>query len=209
MTVQLRLGTRKSLLAWAQSSLVAEALMARNPGLKVELVGIVTSGDVQTDRPLYQMDGKDFFVNDDFAKEKSLFEGNVNIDQETKLELSKYKLKTAGIYLMPNGGVTIRDAWNSAIVMEEGNIYLQPANDLVSQPLRHSITKAGGKTSITSKEDIDISSSEGSIRSKAEKMQYVYSNKAGVIIQANGQQNSKAQPDPSNGDGKVIENNAL
>lgn len=155
----------------------------------------------------FKKHGKDFFVNDDFSKEQSIFDdAGASIDGETRLQLGRYKLKTAGIYIMPNGGITIRDAWNSAIIMEEGNIYLQPAKDLVSQPLRHSITKVGGKTSIESKEDIDISSAEGSIRSKAEKMQYIYSNKAGVIVQANGLDGTKASPDPSNADGKVIEN---
>jgi hypothetical protein len=150
---------------------------------------------------------KDFFVNDKFSQEQNIFDGGgAGIDSETRLHLGMYKLKTAGIYLTPNGGITIRDAWNSAIVMEEGNIYLQPANDLVSQPLRHNIMKVGGKTTIVSKEDVDISSSEGSIRSKAEKMQYIYSNKAGVIIQASGLENTRPQPDPTNADGKFIQN---
>ena len=47
MTVRhLRLGTRKSALALAQSGQVARALEALHPGLRVELVPVVTSGDV-------------------------------------------------------------------------------------------------------------------------------------------------------------------
>ncbi|HXT22346.1 MAG TPA: hydroxymethylbilane synthase [Thermoanaerobaculia bacterium] len=42
---RLRLGTRKSPLALAQSGLVARALEAAHPGLAVELVPIVTQGD--------------------------------------------------------------------------------------------------------------------------------------------------------------------
>jgi hydroxymethylbilane synthase len=58
----LRLGTRRSALAWVQSSQVAAALRAAHPGLEVELVGIETRGDRVLDRPLSQMDGKEFFT---------------------------------------------------------------------------------------------------------------------------------------------------
>ncbi|NBU20374.1 hydroxymethylbilane synthase, partial [bacterium] len=42
---KLRLGTRRSLLAWAQSSWVAREVEKLNPGVQVELVGIETQGD--------------------------------------------------------------------------------------------------------------------------------------------------------------------
>jgi len=41
----LRLGTRRSALAWVQSSQVAAALRAAHPGLEIEMVGIETRGD--------------------------------------------------------------------------------------------------------------------------------------------------------------------
>jgi hydroxymethylbilane synthase len=46
----LKLGTRKSALAMAQSQQMADRLMARHPGLTVELVPIVTTGDQTQDR---------------------------------------------------------------------------------------------------------------------------------------------------------------
>ena len=58
----LRLGTRRSLLARAQSSAIALSLERAHPGLKVELVGIDTRGDRITDIPLSQVDGKEFFT---------------------------------------------------------------------------------------------------------------------------------------------------
>ncbi len=58
----LRLGTRRSLLARAQSSAVARTLERLHPGLVVELVGIDTRGDRITDIPLSQVDGKEFFT---------------------------------------------------------------------------------------------------------------------------------------------------
>jgi len=58
----LRLGTRRSLLARAQSSAVARTLQKLHPGLQVELVGIDTRGDRITEIPLTQVDGKEFFT---------------------------------------------------------------------------------------------------------------------------------------------------
>lgn len=59
---QLKLGTRKSLLAWAQSSWVAREIERLNPQVQVELVGIETRGDVILDVSLNQIEGKEFFV---------------------------------------------------------------------------------------------------------------------------------------------------
>ncbi len=58
----LKLGTRKSLLAWAQSSWVAREIERINPGVSVELVGIETRGDLILDVSLQQVAGKEFFV---------------------------------------------------------------------------------------------------------------------------------------------------
>jgi hydroxymethylbilane synthase len=58
----LRLGTRRSALAWVQSSQVAAALRAAHPGLDVELVGIETRGDRVLDKPLSEIEGKEFFT---------------------------------------------------------------------------------------------------------------------------------------------------
>jgi len=139
---------------------------------------------------------KDFYVNDDIAKEKSLSE-ITNVDESTELDLNEYKLRTAGIYLMPNGGITIRDAWNSAIVLEGGNVYIQPAKDLVLQPLRNFIAKVGGWTSIAGKEDIDISSTDKGFRLKTEKSQYFYSDKSGIVVESNSSTPTTGSPDPA------------
>jgi hypothetical protein len=139
---------------------------------------------------------KDFYVNDDIGTEKNIKEIS-EVDEHTKLEQEQYKLRTAGIYLMPNGGITIRDAWNSAIVLEGGNIYIQPAKDLVLQPLRNFIAKVGGWTSIASKEDIDLSSSEKGFRLKTEKSQYFYSDNAGIVIEAHNAGGGTGSPDPA------------
>ena len=139
---------------------------------------------------------KDFYVNDELAKEKKLNEID-QVDQNTKVNFSDYHLRTAGIYLMPNGGITIRDAWNSAIVLEGGNVYIQPAKDFVLQPLRNFIAKIGGWTSIAGKEDIDISSTDKGFRLKTEKSQYFYSDTGGIVLQSNTETPTTGAPDPT------------
>ena len=54
----LKIGTRRSLLAWAQSGWVARELERLNPGVRVELVGIDTRGDKIQDVPLSAVAGQ-------------------------------------------------------------------------------------------------------------------------------------------------------
>src|SRR5580700_6067310 len=58
----LKLGTRRSALARAQSEAVAHRLEQLHPQLKVELIGIETRGDRILDRPLRDVEGKEFFT---------------------------------------------------------------------------------------------------------------------------------------------------
>lgn len=58
----LKLGTRRSLLALAQSGWVAREVERLNPGIRVELVGMDTQGDRIQDVPLSKIEGKEFFV---------------------------------------------------------------------------------------------------------------------------------------------------
>lgn len=81
----LRLGTRRSLLARAQSAAVAALLERLHPGLVVELVGIDTRGDRITDIPLSQVDGKEFFTAEIDA---ALREGTVDLTVHSYKDLS-------------------------------------------------------------------------------------------------------------------------
>ena len=74
-TRTLRLGTRGSLLAKAQSTWVARQIEARVPGVRVELVVITTSGDRITDRPLHEFGGKGLFTKE---LEQALLAGTVD-----------------------------------------------------------------------------------------------------------------------------------
>ena len=61
---RIRIATRESRLALAQTGMVAAALRARYPQLAVELVPMTTKGDRVLDRPLAQVGGKGLFVKE-------------------------------------------------------------------------------------------------------------------------------------------------
>lgn len=71
----LKLGTRGSALALTQSQGVADQLMARVDGLRVELVVIKTTGDLNQRDPLASFGGKGVFVKE---LEQALLEGRVD-----------------------------------------------------------------------------------------------------------------------------------
>ena len=62
--LKLRVATRKSALAMAQTTLVAEAIAAANPGLTYELVSMTTEGDRRLDKSLASFGGKGVFIKE-------------------------------------------------------------------------------------------------------------------------------------------------
>ncbi|MFO1462457.1 MAG: hydroxymethylbilane synthase [bacterium] len=76
MTRILRLGTRGSPLALAQSQAFADSLMRARPGLKLELRTITTSGDRIQNRFLSEVGGKGLFVKE---IEDALLAGEVDL----------------------------------------------------------------------------------------------------------------------------------
>ena len=81
----LRIGTRASALALWQARQVG-ALIAAQPGAPaVELVHIKTSGDVQTEVPLWQVGGRAFFTRE---IDRALLEGTVDVAVHSLKDLS-------------------------------------------------------------------------------------------------------------------------
>lgn len=69
-----RVGTRDSLLAMTQTKQVVEELVAAT-GAQFEIVSMKTSGDLDTSKPLWQMDGKNFFTKE---LDQSLLDGHID-----------------------------------------------------------------------------------------------------------------------------------
>lgn len=88
-----KIGTRGSLLALTQSALLRDQLMALS-GEAFELVTIKTQGDQITDKPLWQLDGKDFFTKE---LDEALLAGQVDLVVHSYKDLGSER--PAGIQL--------------------------------------------------------------------------------------------------------------
>lgn len=76
MTEIVRIATRRSPLALWQAEFVRASLIALHPGIKVELVKMVTQGDKILDTPLAKVGGKGLFVKE---LEVGMLQGDADI----------------------------------------------------------------------------------------------------------------------------------
>lgn len=72
----LRIATRGSALAFAQTKLVADALKEHSPDLEIQIKTITTSGDQDRISPLWKMSGSGFFTT---QVEQALIDGTADI----------------------------------------------------------------------------------------------------------------------------------
>lgn len=73
----MRVGTRESRLAMAQTQLFIEACKRiTKETVTYELVPMTTEGDIHLDRPLYELDGKGMFIS---AFEEALLKGEIDV----------------------------------------------------------------------------------------------------------------------------------
>jgi hydroxymethylbilane synthase len=73
---RIRIATRKSELALWQANHVAQLLRQHHPGLEVELLPMVTQGDIILDQPLAEIGGKGLFLKE---LERALLNGTADI----------------------------------------------------------------------------------------------------------------------------------
>ena len=62
--MKIRLGTRKSKLAVVQTNMVADAIKSIFPDIQIEIVPIITKGDIILNKPLSSFGGKGVFVSE-------------------------------------------------------------------------------------------------------------------------------------------------
>jgi len=84
----LRLGTRGSLLAMAQSRLIAKALRDQNAGLRVDLVPVETHGDRDRQTPLSEVRDADFFSAE---LDAALIDGEVDFCVHSMKDLGNHR----------------------------------------------------------------------------------------------------------------------
>ena len=107
----LRMGSRGSPLALAQSRGVAAALEAAHPGLRVDLEVIRTSGDRIQDVPLANVGGKGLFVKE---IEEALLQGQIEVAVHSMKDLPA--LLPPGLAL---GAITAREEGGDVLVARE------------------------------------------------------------------------------------------
>lgn len=96
--VRLKLGTRRSALALAQSQLVADLLKARHPGLQIELVHIVSTGDKAGDLTFGAVGAVGMFVKE---LEAALLAGTVDFAVHSMKDLPTGETPGLSIHAVP------------------------------------------------------------------------------------------------------------
>lgn len=133
----LRLGTRRSPLALAQSGMVARALEAKHPGLTVELVGIVTTGDV-VPGDLAEVGGKGLFT---LELERGLLDGSLDFAVHSLKDLPVSLPEGLAIAAYPERAdprdVLVSEAADSLDGLPEGAVVLTGALRRRAQILLH------------------------------------------------------------------------
>lgn len=94
----LRIGTRSSALALAQSRQISALLERYNPGLVTELVEIQTTGDQITDRNLAEIGGKGLFTKE---LEDGLLDGSIDIAVHSMKDVPAFLPEGLGIACIP------------------------------------------------------------------------------------------------------------
>ncbi len=119
MSGTIRLATRKSALALAQSRQVARRLEALEPGLRVEEVQVVTQGDRVQDRPLSEIGGKGLFVAE---IEAALAEGRADLAVHSMKDLPAALAEGMVLAAVP----TRASPWDLLITRDGANLEALP-----------------------------------------------------------------------------------
>lgn len=144
----IRIGTRKSRLAMAQTMLAADALKEVCPGIETEIVPIVTTGDRILNKSLIEFGGKGVFVSE---FEEALLDGKIDVAahsaKDLPMELAEGLEIAAVLRRREPGDVFItvrgREPVNSPMVVGTGSLRRQVQiggqKDVVCRLLRGNI----------------------------------------------------------------------
>lgn len=150
----IRLGTRKSKLAMAQTLMVAEALKEAELGLQVEIVPVVTTGDKILDRSLTEFGGKGVFISE---FEEGILEGRfdaaVHSAKDMPMELLD-GLEVSAVLPRTDAGdvfVTVkgREITNQPMIVGTGSlrrqVQIMEQRDVVCKLIRGNVDTRLGK----------------------------------------------------------------
>ena len=96
--MKVRIATRKSALALAQSRWVGEQIRKHSPDVTIEELHVVTQGDRIQDRPLSAVGGKGLFVSE---VEATLAEGRADIAVHSMKDVPSELMDGLGLVCIP------------------------------------------------------------------------------------------------------------
>lgn len=112
MIEKIQIGTRKSLLAQAQTRIVAEKIKEIAPEIEIEILPIVTEGDLRLDKSLGSFGGKGVFTKE---LEQALLDGQIHMAVHSAKDMPMDFPKGLTI-----GAVVERAEWEDMIVTRDG-----------------------------------------------------------------------------------------
>lgn len=112
MIEKIRIGTRKSLLAQAQTRIVAEKIKEIAPEVTIEILPINTEGDLRLDKSLGSFGGKGVFTKE---LEQALLDGRIHMAVHSAKDMPMDFPEGLGI-----GAVVERAEWEDVIVTRDG-----------------------------------------------------------------------------------------
>lgn len=137
--MKIRIGTRKSRLALAQTDIVIDLLKKTYPDIQTEIVHISTKGDKILDRPLESIGGKGVFVSE---IEKSLLENKTDIAVHSAKDLP---LNLAdGLEI---SGVLKRGDYRDCVVLRKGESISNSRDFIVGNRKQKAYTEYAEKIS--------------------------------------------------------------
>lgn len=131
MKKEVIIGSRESKLAVVQSEMVKAYIEKKNPGLKVQLLTMKTTGDIILDRTLDQIGGKGLFVKE---LDRALMEG--------RSHLSVHSLKDMPMETpeeLPLLGFSKREDPRDALVLPEGASEMDASKPIGCSSLRRTL----------------------------------------------------------------------
>lgn len=112
MIEKIQIGTRKSLLARAQTRIVAEKIKNIAPEIEIEILPIVTEGDLRLDKSLGSFGGKGVFTKE---LEQALLDGQIHMAVHSAKDMPMDFPKGLTI-----GAVVERAEWEDMVVTRDG-----------------------------------------------------------------------------------------
>lgn len=154
--MKIRIGTRKSQLAMAQTCLVMEEIKRIDPSMDVEIVSLSTKGDKILDKPLLSFGGKGVFVEE--------FESKIAMNE---IDIAVHSAKDMPMELLEGMSIVSvlkREDPRDVLVMKKGNIWDKNAHTIIgTSSLRR-------KLQIEAMGDVECKDLRGNVNTRLQKL---------------------------------------